>query len=112
MDKQKKRKLEKEGFRVGTAADFLELSPQEEAYIEIRLEMGKLIRHQRKKHGWTQAGLAQALGSSQSRVAKMETGEPGTSLDLMIKNLLQLGLSRHELGDVLAGKRNLRFESA
>lgn len=95
------------GFRVGSTTDFLELSPEEEAYLEIRLEISELIRFRRKKRGWTQVQLARALGSSQSRVAKMEIGGPGTSLDLMLKGLLHLGVSKQELGELLTGKLRL-----
>jgi ribosome-binding protein aMBF1 (putative translation factor) len=110
MDKQKQLNLEKRGYRVGSAADFLGLTPEEEAYIEIRLEISTLIRYQRKKLGWTQTQLARSLGSSQSRVAKMEAGEPSTSLDLMLKGLLRLGISKHELGDLLTGKLQVDME--
>lgn len=103
MDKQKRKKLEEKGFRVGSAADFLDLTPEEEAYIEIRLEISTLIKTQRTKRGWTQEQLARAMGSSQSRVAKMEAGDPSTSLDLMIKTLLRLGISKQEIGKLLEG---------
>ncbi len=103
MDKQKRKELEEKGFRVGSAADFLDLTPEEEAYIEIRLEVSNLLRSQRTKRGWTQEQLARAMGSSQSRVAKMEAGDPGTSLDLMIKALLRLGISKQEIGKLLEG---------
>ena len=104
MDKQKRQNLEKAGYRVGSASDFLELSVEEQAYLEIRLEISELIRYRRKKRGWTQVQLARALGSSQSRVAKMEVGDPSTSLDLMLKGLLRLGVSKQELGELLTGK--------
>lgn len=103
MDKQKRKKLEEKGFRVGSAADFLDLTPEEEAYIEIRLEVSTLIKTQRTKRGWTQEQLARAMGSSQSRVAKMEAGDPSTSLDLMIKTILRLGISKQEIGKLLEG---------
>jgi len=103
MDKQKRKKLEEKGFRVGSAADFLDLTPEEEAYIEIRLEVSTLIKTQRTKRGWTQEQLARVMGSSQSRVAKMEAGDPSTSLDLMIKTLLRLGISKQEIGKLLEG---------
>lgn len=103
MDKQKRKKLEEKGFRVGSAADFLDLTPEEEAYIEIRLEVSTLIKTQRNKRGWTQEQLARAMGSSQSRVAKMEAGDLSTSLDLMIKTLLRLGISKQEIGKLLEG---------
>lgn len=103
MDEKKRKRLEEKGFRVGSAADFLGLTPEEEAYIEIRLEVSTLIKSQRTKRGWTQEQLARAMGSSQSRVAKMEAGDPSTSLDLMIKALLRLGISKKEIGKLLEG---------
>lgn len=103
MDEKKRKRLEEKGFRVGSAADFLGLTPEEEAYIEIRLEVSTLIKSQRTKRGWTQEQLARAMGSSQSRVAKMEAGDPSTSLDLMIKALLRLGISKQEIGKLLEG---------
>jgi ribosome-binding protein aMBF1 (putative translation factor) len=103
MDKQKQKELEEKGFRVGSAADFLDLTPEEESYIEIRLDISNLIKNQRTKRGWTQKQLARAMGSSQSRIAKMEAGEPSTSLDLMIKALLRLGISKQEIGKSLEG---------
>src|SRR5690625_6932094 len=58
MDKKRKQQLEEKGFRVGSAADFLELSPEEEAYIEIRLDISNMVKAQRVKRGWTQEQLA------------------------------------------------------
>ena len=103
MDKQKRKNLEKKGFRVGSAAEFLDLTPEEEAYIEIRLEISNMIKTRRTKKGWTQEQLARAMGSSQSRIAKMEAGDSSTSLDLMIKALLRLGISKQEIGKLLEG---------
>lgn len=101
MKEQKRKILEEKGFRIGSAKDFLNLTPEEEAYIEIRLEISNLLKSQRSKCNWTQQQLAQAMGSSQSRVAKMEIGDPSTSLDLMIKALLHLGVTKQEIGKLL-----------
>lgn len=106
MDKKKRIKLEQKGFRVGSAADFLELTPEEEAYIDIRLDISNLVKTQRAIKGWTQEQLAQAIGSSQSRIAKLEGGDPGISMDLMIKALLNLGTSKKHLGKLLKGELN------
>ena len=51
---------------------------------------------------WTQLQVARRLGSSQSRVAKMEAADASVSLDLLIKSLLALGASRSEVGRVIA----------
>jgi len=104
MDKKIRKQLEDKGFRVGSAADFLELTPEEEAYIDIRLDFSSLVKSQRAKRGWTQEQLARAIGSSQSRIAKLEGGDPGISLDLMIKSLLRLGTSKEQIGKLLLGE--------
>jgi DNA-binding XRE family transcriptional regulator len=104
MDKSKRKKLGEKGFRVGSAADFLELTPEEETYIEIRLDISSLVKTQRAKRDWTQEQLARAIGSSQSRIAKLENGDPGISLDLMIKALLRLGTSKKQIGKLLEGE--------
>ena len=107
MDKQKRKKLDEKGFRVGSAAEFLNLTPEEEAYIEIRLAVSNMIKTKRTRRGWTQEQLARAMESSQSRIAKMEAGDPSTSLDLMIKALLRLGISKKEIGKLLEGNLEL-----
>jgi DNA-binding XRE family transcriptional regulator len=104
MNKQKRKQLEEKGFRVGSASDFLNLTSEEEAYIEIRLDISNLVKSQRMKKKWTQQQLADSMGTSQSRVAKIEAGNPGTSLDLMIKALLQLDISKKDIGKLLEGK--------
>jgi DNA-binding XRE family transcriptional regulator len=111
MDKQTQQKLENAGFKIGSTTDFLQLTPEEEAYLEIRLQISELIRIQRKKIGWTQEKLARMMGSSQSRVAKLEVGDPSTSLDLMLKGLLLLGVSKQELGELLTGKLRPELET-
>lgn len=107
MEKKKQKKLEEKGYRVGSAADFLELTPEEEAYIDIRLDISNLVKAQRANRGWTQEQLARAIGSSQSRIAKLEGGDPGISLDLMIKALLRLGTSKKQIGKLLEGELEL-----
>lgn len=104
MDKKRKQQLEEKGFLVGSAADFLGLSPEEEAYIDIRLDISDMVKAQRTKRGWTQKQLARTIGSSQSRIAKLEGGDPGISMDLMIKALLQLGTSKKQIGKLFEGE--------
>jgi transcriptional regulator with XRE-family HTH domain len=50
----------------------------------------------------TQEQLARLLKSSQSRVAKMELGDPSVSLDLLVRSLLAMGTSRKNLVRMLA----------
>ena len=102
MDKVKQNRLESAGWRVGGAAEFLELTPEEAAFVELKLALAHYLRDVRVEHGWTQAQVAKRLGSSQSRVAKMEAADPSVSVDLLVKSLLALGASRKQVGQVIA----------
>jgi DNA-binding XRE family transcriptional regulator len=102
MREQKRRRLEAKGWKVGTAQDFLELSAEEAAYVEFKLQLAAGLHEWRRRRNLTQADLAKRLRSSQSRIAKMEAGDPSVSLDLLIRALLGLGASRRELSRMLA----------
>src|SRR4051794_9393526 len=102
MDAKTRKHLEAAGFTVGAATDFLGLGPEEAALIEMRLALSGALRDRRTAAGLTQAALARRVGSSQSRVAKMEAGDPSVSLDLLIRALLAVGASRREVGHALA----------
>ncbi len=98
MNKAKQTKLEKKGWKLGTADEFLNLSADELAYIELKLALSDKLKAKRVSKKLTQAELARIMKSSQSRVAKMEAGDPAVSIDLLIKSLLALGVSKKELG--------------
>ena len=102
MRASKRVRLEKAGWKVGSAGDFLELTPEEEILVEIRLALSRGLRTRRIKRGLTQNDLAKVLASSQSRVAKMEAGDPTVSLDLLVRAMLSLGASRKEIARVMA----------
>lgn len=102
MDKAKQHRLMRVGWRTGDAADFLELSPEETAFVELRLALASHLRLLRTQNSWTQAQVAGRLGSSQSRVAKMEAADASVSVDLLVWSLLALGASRQEVGRVIA----------
>jgi DNA-binding XRE family transcriptional regulator len=97
MKKTKRKALEKAGWQVGTVDEFLGLSKAEAALVELRLTLSKKLRTKRTKRKLTQGQLAKLLGSSQSRVAKMESGDPSVSLDLLIRSLLAMGASQKEV---------------
>jgi hypothetical protein len=54
--------------------------------------------------------LAKMLKPNQSRVAKMEAGDPSVSLDLLIKSLLALGTTKRDLAGRLVSLSNNDFE--
>jgi predicted transcriptional regulator len=94
--------LEAKGWKVGSVKDFLNLPPEESAYIELRLKLADGLRERRRRRHLTQMQLARVVKSSQSRVAKMEAGDPSVTLDLLIRSLLALGASDRELARIIA----------
>jgi DNA-binding XRE family transcriptional regulator len=103
MREAKQRRLAAKGWKTGDAKDFLGLSKQEEVYIDLRLKLAEGLKSRRIQRRFTQIELAKAVQSSQSRIAKMESGDPTVSLDLLIKSLLALGASARELARIIAG---------
>ncbi len=104
MREEKRRRLEARGWKIGTAQGFLRLSAEEAAYVELKARLAMGLREQRRRRNLTQADLANRLGSSQSRIAKMEAGDPSVSLDLLIRSLLVLGASRRELSRIISAR--------
>jgi predicted XRE-type DNA-binding protein len=102
MNKEKRKKLETAGWSVGSASEFLGLTPQETEYIELKYLLSKQLKQQRESRQLSQQALASQLASSQSRIAKMEAGSADVTIDLLIKALFAVGMSRRELGRALA----------
>jgi len=98
VNKSKRANLAKKGWKLGSANEFLKLSAEEAAYIELKLALSEKLKEKRVRKKLTQAEFARLIHSSQSRIAKMEAGDPTVSVDLLVKSLLALGVSRKELG--------------
>ena len=104
MDSIKRQKLEAAGWKVGTVAELLELTPEEEAIVEIRVALSKSLKKMRQQEQLSQQKLAEKTNSSQSRVAKMEAADRSVSIDLLVKSLLSLGATREDIAIAIAGK--------
>ena len=102
MKAAKRKNLEASGWKVGSTAEFLDLSDEEVAYIELKLKLAKRLKAARIRCRLTQKELAMRIDSSQSRVAKMEVGDRSVTLDLLIKSLLALGVTNEDIGKVIA----------
>ncbi len=102
MKQSKKALLEKRGWKVGSAQEFLGLTAEEVALVEMKLALSEGLRERRLKKKLTQDDVAKMLESSQSRVAKMEAADPSVSLDLLVRALLILGASRREIARVMS----------
>lgn len=102
MKKEKRKRLGRAGWKVGDARDFLELDDAEMAVIELRVSLAKKLRARRRAQKISQETFARRIGSSQSRVAKMEAGDPSVSIDLLIRSLVSAGSTKEEIGQVIA----------
>jgi DNA-binding XRE family transcriptional regulator len=107
MKAAKRRRLEAAGWRVGTVKEFLRLSDQETMLVELKLALSDSLKRHRQQAGLTQAGLAKILGSSQSRVAKIEAAEPGITLDLLFRALLAIGVTAEQIARDFPKKKRL-----
>ncbi len=101
MKKEKQRRLQRAGWVVGDAPEFLGLSDEARRFVETKLALAAGLRRWREHRGLTQTEAAERLGSSQSRVAKMEACDSSVSLDLILRSLFGLGASRLEVARIL-----------
>ena len=97
MDTAKRKRLEAKGWRFGTVGEFLQLTPADEAYIDMKLALADALEKERKQRHMTQKQLAETLKSSQPRVVMMEKGDPSVTIDLLIRALLTLGATPRKL---------------
>ncbi|HEU0054492.1 MAG TPA: helix-turn-helix transcriptional regulator [Longimicrobium sp.] len=107
MDPRKRERLEAAGWKVGSTQEFLGLSDEEAAYVEMKMRLGEALRRRRALRDVSQQALARKLGSSQSRVSRMEAADPSVTLDLLVRALVALGATPDEIGQALAGGTDL-----
>jgi len=102
MDNRKRRRLESSGWRIGGTTEFLGLNDEEAAIVELKIGLANAVRTNRARRGWTQEQLGKLLGSSQSRVAKIEAADRSVSIDLMVRALIKMGATRKEVASYIA----------
>jgi predicted XRE-type DNA-binding protein len=100
---QRRARLEGSWWQVGEVGDFLQLTPQQAAFVGMKVALADQLALVRRRRHWRQVDVATRLRSSQPRVAMMELADSSVSIDLLIKSLLTLGVSRAELAQVIAG---------
>ena len=89
------------GGRVTTVEEWLDLTAEEVAVIDMRIRLGEKLRERRRRAGLSQQRVARILGTSQGRVSKLEKGQ--ASLDQLARSLLALGGSRREAARAIDG---------
>ena len=107
MNTARKARLKHAGWRVGTAEEFLGLSREQAQLVEMKLALGEFLRRHRERRHLTQEALAEKLGSSQSRIAKLEAGVRGGTLDLLFRALFATGVKTDDIArEILHSKRS------
>lgn len=102
MNEEKRKRLEAKGWKSGTVAEFLGLSEEESALIELRLAFSNALKEKRLEYDMTQVAFAKKLHTSQSRLAKMEAGDSSVTIDLLVRNLFAVGIDRKRLSEIIA----------
>ncbi|MBD1885759.1 helix-turn-helix domain-containing protein [Microcoleus vaginatus] len=101
MDEAKKKRLENQGWKIGSASEFLQLSPEESILIDIKLALSLNLKERRQRL-MTQAELAEKINSSQPRIAKAENGDDSVSIELLIRAILATGATPQDIGQIIA----------
>jgi predicted XRE-type DNA-binding protein len=91
MDAAKRKALEAAGWKIGDAADFLEMNDEERQLLDARVEIAMAIRRQRANRRLSQKELGAKLKTSQPRVAKIERAAPDVSLDQLVRAFTAAG---------------------
>jgi len=105
MTEQQRKRLEAAGWKFGSTAEFLSLTPDEAEMVEIKLALARTFKRCREVLRLSQERLAKVLRSSQSRVAKMEAADPSVSMDLLMHALVTLGVRREALARIIGVRR-------
>ena len=111
MKASKRKKLEAAGWKVGSASECLELSDAEAMLVNMKLALAKKVKELRQSKKITQNDLAKLIGSSQSRVAKLETADRSVSMELLVRSLATLGASRAQIGRIVGARVATRKEA-
>lgn len=97
MDAEERGRLEAKGFRIGTVAEFLSLSPGEPAVVDMRIALARNLREQRLTRGVQQADLAAKARTTQKRISLMENGDKSILIDRLFAANVELGICPGEL---------------
>ena len=101
LNAKKKARIRELGGRITTVEEWLDLSAEEVAFLDMKIRLAEALKVRRRERRLSQAEAAELLGTSQGRVSKLERGR--ASLDQLTWCWLALGGSREELARVLAG---------
>ncbi len=101
LSTKKSARIEAMDGRVTTVEEWLGLSPEEVAVIDMKIRLGEELKTRRRKKKLSQERVARILKTSQGRVSKLEKGQ--ATLDQLARSVLTLGGSTKEVGRAISG---------
>ena len=96
MNNNAQERLAATGWVETTVAEFLGLSPEEEALVDTGLLLSQLVRETRVARGWSTEQLGQKIGVSAERISELETA-PGTRFELLFQALYAMNVAPREI---------------
>jgi len=106
MEQTKIERLKAEGWEVGNTSDFLGLTPEELAFIDLKIALIKRLKQLRISQNISQESLAEKIKSSQAKVDKIEAGDRSVSVDLILKTMFSLGATNQDIVEALQSLSN------
>lgn len=101
MNNSKIERLKAQGWEVGDSSDFLGLTHEEMAFIDLKIALSKRVKELRISQNISQESLAKKVKSSQSRIAKIEGCDASVSVDLILKTMFSLGATNQDIADAI-----------
>ena len=101
MGNVKIKRLKAQVLEVGDTSDFLGLTSEEIALIDLKIALSKRLKELRISQNLSQESLAKKIKSSQSRVAKIEACDASVSVDLILKTMFSLGATNQDIVEAI-----------
>ena len=101
MDKERIKKLEKVGWKMGDFGDAFDLTPEDRTFVEMRLAAAREVDRLREEQGVSQRELARRLGTKQPTVSRMLRTPATSTLDSLVRALLALGATPKKIAAIL-----------
>lgn len=98
MDQTGRDKLESKGWQVGTATDFLNLTPEDLLIIEVKLALARWLEERQQEGG---SGVIAPKKSIPTQ-PEYSNSKQSTSIDQLIRDMIAIGASPQEIGQLIA----------
>ena len=95
-------RMDAAGWKTVTIAEFLDLTPEDMAFIQVRRTFARAVRNRREVSGLSRTALAETLGLSETQIALMEGNASSISMDVMLRAFLAMGATQNDLAEALA----------